>query len=292
MALNGSCLCGGVRYQIDGALGRVVSCHCSMCRKATGAAFRTRASVAAAEFRWLEGERLVSRFASSPGEERTFCRVCGSTLPTFFRNRPGEIGLPLGTLDDDPGVRPSAHVWVDSKAPWYDITDELPRYAEGIPPASALPFHLRPSEPEDEAFLWRLNQLAYEDVVTAQFGEWEPVKQRGLFDAKWRLQEYRVIVSHGTPVGAVSSVSTDAALTLLELLVLPAHQNGGIGTRVVRELQAEARGKRLPLLLRVLHLNRARALYERLGFSVYDKTETHYLMRWDANVGSSSSAGG
>jgi len=52
---------------------------------------------------------------------------------TFFRDRPGEIGLPLGTLDDDPGVRPSAHVWVDSKAAWWDITDELPRYGAGIP---------------------------------------------------------------------------------------------------------------------------------------------------------------
>jgi hypothetical protein len=101
-----------------------------MCRKATGAAFRTRAAVPAASFRFLAGESLLSRYESSPGETRTFCSVCGATLPTFFRDHPGLIGLPLGTLDDDPGVRASAHVFVDSKAPWFDITDDLPQLTE------------------------------------------------------------------------------------------------------------------------------------------------------------------
>ena len=82
MSVKGSCLCGGVRYEVDGGLGRVVNCHCSMCRKATGAAFRTRASVKPAAFHWLGGEELVSRYQSSPGETRTFCRVCGATLAT------------------------------------------------------------------------------------------------------------------------------------------------------------------------------------------------------------------
>lgn len=77
-----------------------------------------------------------ARFASSPGEERSFCRVCGSTLPTFFGDG-SEVGLPLGTLDVDPGVRPSAHVWVDSKAPWWTIEDGLPQYAEGNGPGKA-----------------------------------------------------------------------------------------------------------------------------------------------------------
>ena len=102
MAITGSCLCGGIRYQIDGALGAVAHCHCSMCRKATGAAFRTRATVPASSFRWVSGE-------------------------------PDEIGLPLGTLDDDPGVRPSAHVFVGSKAPWFTISDDLPQFADARP---------------------------------------------------------------------------------------------------------------------------------------------------------------
>jgi hypothetical protein len=106
--LKGSCLCGGIRYEINGPLGAVVNCHCSMCRKATGAAFRTRASVPARSFRWTHGEELLTRYESSPGNVRTFCRVCGSTLASFFPDAPEEIGLPLGTMDDDPGVRPEA----------------------------------------------------------------------------------------------------------------------------------------------------------------------------------------
>ena len=132
MSVKGSCLCGGIRYEVTGPLGLVVHCHCSMCRKATGAAFRSRAAVPASAFRWLAGEALVSKYESSPGETRTFCRVCGATLPTFFRDHPEQIGLPLGTLDDDPGVRPSAHVFVASKAPWFEIEDALPQFAELI----------------------------------------------------------------------------------------------------------------------------------------------------------------
>jgi hypothetical protein len=132
MRIKGSCLCGGVKYEIKGTIGRVVNCHCSMCRKATGAAFRTRAAVPKEAFSWLTGEELVSGYDSSPNETRTFCRVCGATLPTFFRDHPEQIGLSLGTLDGDPGVRPSAHVWVASKAPWWEITDELPQYSEGL----------------------------------------------------------------------------------------------------------------------------------------------------------------
>jgi hypothetical protein len=137
--MKGSCLCRAVSYEVD-RLGSVVNCHCSMCRKATGAAFRTRAAVSADAFRWLSGEDRVSRYESSPGEFRTFCRVCGSTLPTFFRDRPQEIGLPLGTLDDDPGVRASAHVYATSKAPWFEITDELPQFPAGVPgPSKTVP---------------------------------------------------------------------------------------------------------------------------------------------------------
>ena len=137
MSVKGSCLCGGVRYEVDDdGFGRVVNCHCSMCRKATGAAFRTRASVRPAAFRWLAGEELLSRYASSPGETRTFCRLCGATLATFVGDK--EIGLPLGTLDDDPVVRPTAHVFVGSKAAWFEITDGLPQFSEGITSALSI----------------------------------------------------------------------------------------------------------------------------------------------------------
>jgi len=101
-----------------------------MCRKATGAAFRTRVAVPANSFRWVSGEGLLSGYESSPGTTRTFCRVCGSTLVSLFTENPQTIGLAMGTLDDDPGVRAEFHVFAGSKAPWFEITDRLPQFDE------------------------------------------------------------------------------------------------------------------------------------------------------------------
>jgi len=134
--LRGSCLCGGVRYEISGPLSYPLNCHCSMCRKAHGAAFRSRARVKADDFRWTQGAELVTYYESSRGNHRGFCRVCGSPLLSRFDHDPRFYGLPLGALDDDPGLKPGFHVFVAYKAPWYDITDELPQFAE-LPPRKA-----------------------------------------------------------------------------------------------------------------------------------------------------------
>ena len=126
--LTGSCLCGQIAFQVAGPLSDPLNCHCTMCRKAHGAAFRSRAAIMSADFRWLQGERLVKRYESSRGECRTFCSHCGSNLITEFDSNRDVLGLPLGVLDDDPGVRPESHVFVGSKAPWFKITDDLPQW--------------------------------------------------------------------------------------------------------------------------------------------------------------------
>ena len=128
--VRGSCLCGSIRYEVTGELRRAVNCHCTMCRKAHGAAFRTRAAVRREDFRFTQGESLLTRYESSPGHYRCFCSRCGSPIVSVFDADPSTVGLPFGALDDDPGVRPLCHVHVASKAPWYDITDELPRFDE------------------------------------------------------------------------------------------------------------------------------------------------------------------
>ena len=135
--LRGSCLCGGVRYEVAGELSSVLNCHCSMCRKAHGAAFRTRASVRAQDFRWTQGEDLVTWYESSAGNHRGFCRVCGSPLLSRFDFDPSFYGLPLGCLDDDPGKKPRRHVFTAYKAPWHDITDDLPQFSD-LPPRATL----------------------------------------------------------------------------------------------------------------------------------------------------------
>ena len=131
--LKGSCLCGSIRYEIDGPLDEVRNCHCSMCRKAHSAAFRSRASVKSRDFRWTAGESLVTWYQSSPGTRRGFCSCCGSPLLSRFDDSPEVCGLPLGCLDTDPGVRPAMHIFTGSKAPWFEIADSLPRFEEGPP---------------------------------------------------------------------------------------------------------------------------------------------------------------
>ena len=126
--LHGGCLCRSVRYEVDGDLGIASHCHCSMCRKAHGAAFGTYAGTDAAGFRIVSGVEDMARYVSSPGIARTFCRRCGSTLLYLTEERPDRVSIALGTLDDDPLVRPQVHIFVESKAHWFEITDGLPQH--------------------------------------------------------------------------------------------------------------------------------------------------------------------
>ena len=127
--IRGSCLCGSVRYEVRGPLGPATHCHCAMCRKAHGAAFGTYARVQRSDFVLLSGADDIASYQSSPEVIRTFCRRCGSTLQFIRASRPDTFSLALGTLDDDPGVRPSLHIFIESKAPWYEITDDLTQHA-------------------------------------------------------------------------------------------------------------------------------------------------------------------
>lgn len=133
MAVRGSCLCGAVTYEVTGPLTFMGNCHCSMCRKSHGAAFATWGIVDPDRFRWTSGEDQVRRYGSSPGRERLFCGRCGSPLAAAHDGRIGEVVA--GTFDDDPGVRPREHIFVGSKAPWYEIADALPQFREWPPGA-------------------------------------------------------------------------------------------------------------------------------------------------------------
>ena len=129
--MHASCLCGGVRVAITGKLGPVVYCHCSYCRKASGTAFGANADVRRKYWRWVSGEELIREFESSPGTFRGFCSRCGSPVYKRRVDAPDILRLRLGLLDDDPARRALAHFWVGSKAPWFDIADELPQFAAG-----------------------------------------------------------------------------------------------------------------------------------------------------------------
>ncbi len=131
--LSGGCLCGAVRYEIDGELGPIALCHCGQCRKAQGSAFAAVAPVPAARWRLLSGAEQLVSYESSPGKWRSFCVRCGSPIHSRRDALPAALRLRVGTLDAPLGHGPVAHIHVASKADWWDITDDLPQHA-GIEP--------------------------------------------------------------------------------------------------------------------------------------------------------------
>ena len=128
--VQGSCLCGGVRFEIEPPFRIALHCHCSRCRKHSGTFGLTQARVARERFRLLQGEELIRVYAPAGGKVKAFCSECGSSL--FGGDWPNgdEVSIRMGSFDDDPGVRPQAHVFVDSRAPWDVLPDDgLPRHA-------------------------------------------------------------------------------------------------------------------------------------------------------------------
>jgi len=128
--LAGSCLCGAVRYVVDDAFVYALNCHCSNCRRATGAAFKPLAGIERDRLSITQGEDALLIF----GDENACdvrCKACGSFLYSVVRDG-AFVHVVMGTLLDAPRIRPSAHIFVGSKAPWYTITDDLPRYEEHV----------------------------------------------------------------------------------------------------------------------------------------------------------------
>jgi hypothetical protein len=128
--IRGSCLCGGVKFEITQAVGPFELCHCSRCRKASGSAFDARIGVKRVDFRLVQGGDLIETFElprESPPPYRThFCRRCGSAVPDPNGDTPW-LEVPAGLLDDDPQHRPDKHIFIEVKSPWFKITDDLPQ---------------------------------------------------------------------------------------------------------------------------------------------------------------------
>lgn len=124
--LQGSCLCGGVRYAVRGPLEPIACCYCVQCRKASGAEFATNASVSASNFELLEGESLLARYASSPGQHRVFCSRCGSPIMKQFDDEPEVVRLRLGCLDSELDQKPVIRVFTSEKASWSKVPEDVP----------------------------------------------------------------------------------------------------------------------------------------------------------------------
>jgi hypothetical protein len=130
--ITGSCLCGGVRFEIADAVGPFELCHCRRCRKVSGSAFAAMLGVRTRDFHFVHGRDLIATYEAPlletpPPYRASFRRRCGSPVPN---PEPAAewFEIPAGLLESEPGLRPDKHIFVELKAPWYEITDSLPQF--------------------------------------------------------------------------------------------------------------------------------------------------------------------
>ncbi len=124
--LTGRCLCGAVEYAVADAFEYALNCHCSNCRRATGSAFKPLAGIPRPSLRIVQGPDVITTYGEEAAHD-VHCRLCGSLLYSVVRE--GEyVHVTMGTLVDEPSIRPSMHVFVGSKASWHEITDSLPQH--------------------------------------------------------------------------------------------------------------------------------------------------------------------
>jgi ribosomal protein S18 acetylase RimI-like enzyme len=136
----------------------------------------------------------------------------------------------------------------------------------------------RPAAPADAEFARDAHHRAYRGVVERQFGRWNLEEQDGFFDGNWATGGFDVLLCDGTPCGYVAVERRSDDVYLRELVIVPEFQNRGIGSAVLADTFALADQGGVPVRLQVLHENRSRALYERLGFRETGRTSTHVLL--------------
>jgi len=131
--LAGQCLCGAVRYAVADEFLYAANCHCANCRRTTGSAFKPFAGIAREKLVVTKGRDGLMIFGDETGHD-AHCSRCGSLLYSLVRDG-AFVHVAMGTLIDAPGIRPSHHIFVGSKASWFTITDDLPQYGEHAPAA-------------------------------------------------------------------------------------------------------------------------------------------------------------
>ena len=130
-AITGSCLCGSIKFEVSPPSLMFRYCHCTRCRKATGAAHAANLFVPASQLKWLAGESLLRHF-DLPGAKRfalNFCTQCGTRMPHKVTGTENML-IPAGVLDADTDLRPDSSIFWGSKASWYVETTALPKHEE------------------------------------------------------------------------------------------------------------------------------------------------------------------
>lgn len=132
--VRGSCLCGAIEYHVTEPFKVAYYCHCSRCRHARAAAHASNAFTSFDGVRFVKGEEHLKTYKLPEARffTQVFCEICSSAMPRLDPERNIAV-IPMGSLDDDPGIRPADHIFVADKAGWHDITDDLRTHDEGPP---------------------------------------------------------------------------------------------------------------------------------------------------------------
>jgi len=126
--LAGRCECRAVRYLVADEFLYAANCHCSNCRASTGSAFKAFAGIEREKLRVVEGADTLLVWGDADANH-TRCGICGSLLYSVVRDG-AYVHVAMGSLVDEPSVRPAEHIFVGSKAAWFEITDDLPQAEE------------------------------------------------------------------------------------------------------------------------------------------------------------------
>jgi hypothetical protein len=132
-ALRGGCECGAVEYEVTDAFEYALACHCSNCRASSGSMFKPFGGIACDQLRLRKGQETLLVWGDADANH-TRCGVCGSLLFSVVGPR---VHVAYGSLQDEPTLKPTAHIFVGSKAPWEEILDDLPQYDEYPAPPTA-----------------------------------------------------------------------------------------------------------------------------------------------------------
>ena len=130
---TGRCLCGTFEFTVEGSFGDVRYCHCSQCRRQSGTAFTANARVHRSQWSIRGPREQIAEYEHRPGRYKAFCSRCGSPLYARSDEDPDDVRVRLGGFEGELDVRTTGHVWVDSKASWYEIEDGIPCFPEAFP---------------------------------------------------------------------------------------------------------------------------------------------------------------
>lgn len=284
--MQGQCLCGEVRFEIEGDLPNLYQCHCSLCRKTTGSSANAATLVPAGRFRWTGGEARISSYRRPTGYRSDFCSNCGSPVPNPVGGS-GDVWVPAGLLEGEAGARVAVHLHLASRADWdpgigqgagigFDAAADLATLKRALERPACDPQHpASGAADKNMGVQYRTNAPVSADqfialLKTSSLAERRPVHDRACMEGMLANANLTVSAWEGEELVGISRSVTDFhyACYLSDLAVSQSHQRLGIGNGLVAHTR-EQLGPQCKLIL--IAAPAASDYYRHIGFAHNDR---------------------